>query len=243
MSEKIALVTGASRGIGQAIAKSLANEGYRVIGTATSEQGAHAITTTLKESQGVGIVLRLDDTDAMDDQLRMAFETMGHPSVLVNNAGINEDNLFIRMKAEQWQNVINVNLTGVFHLTQCCLKSMMKARHGRIISISSVVGVTGNAGQANYAAAKAGVIGMSKSLALEVASRGVTVNVVAPGFIETDMTAALSEELSSAIVSRIPMGRVGRCDDIASAVVYLASDQANYVTGTTLHVNGGFSMV
>jgi 3-oxoacyl-[acyl-carrier protein] reductase len=242
MNENIALVTGASRGIGHAIAQALAHSGYQVIGTATSEEGAQAISQTLKSSGGTGMVLRLDDLAQMEANLSSVFDSFGVPSVLVNNAGITEDNLFLRMKASQWDQVIAVNLTGIFHLTQYCLKPMIKSKHGRIISLSSVVGVTGNAGQANYAAAKAGVIGMSKSLAREVAKRGITVNVIAPGFIETDMTNVLSDEVSAAIVTKIPMGRVGSPEEVAGAVVYLASGQASYITGTTIHVNGGFHM-
>ena len=237
----IALVTGASRGIGQAIAQTMVNDGYRVLGTATSEAGAEQISQELGD-QGKGYRLDLADRDAIDAfivELKNDGET---PFVLINNAGITSDNLALRMKPEEWDGVIGTNLTGVFHLTQRLLRGMMKAKFGRIINVSSVVARMGNPGQANYAAAKAGLEGMSRALAAEIASRNITVNVVAPGFIETDMTRALSEAQAAAMLSRVPAGRLGQADEVAKLVAFLASDAAGYVTGETIHINGGLFM-
>lgn len=243
MSEsKVALVTGASRGIGRAIAETLAHVGYQVVGTATSEKGATGISEYLGE-QGKGVVLDVCNADMMTQVYKEISESAGAPAVLVNNAAITADNLFLRMKPEQWSKVIQTNLDSVYYMSKLAMRSMLKARWGRIISITSVVGVVGNPGQANYCAAKAGVIGFSKSLAQEVAAKGITVNTVAPGFIQTDMTGALTEDQQAAILSQIPMKAMGRPTDIAEAVRYLASDAACYVTGQTLHVNGGMAMI
>ncbi|HET7687531.1 MAG TPA: 3-oxoacyl-ACP reductase FabG [Candidatus Macondimonas sp.] len=246
MSEaRIALVTGASRGIGQAIAHELAARGMTVIGTATSTEGAARIEADLRAQGGSGFGHVLNVTDPASVQTLM--ETLkaqpGEPSVLVNNAGITRDNLLMRMKDAEWDDIIATNLTSVYRLSQACLRPMMKARWGRIISIASVVGVMGNAGQSNYAAAKAGIIGFSKSLAREVGSRGITVNVVAPGFIATDMTDALNEAQRIAILSQVALGRLGSAQEVAQAVAFLASDAAGYITGETLHVNGGLYMI
>lgn len=244
MSESltVALVTGASRGIGRAIAELLAGQGYRVAGTATTSSGAANISTYLGD-QGAGFVLDVCDADSVSATYQSIVETLGVPTVLVNNAAITQDNLFLRMKPEQWNAVIDTNLNSVYRLSKACLRGMLKQRSGRIISITSVVGVVGNPGQANYCAAKAGVIGFTKSLAQEVASKGITVNAVAPGFIQTDMTSALTEDQQTAILTQIPMKRMGQPHDIAAAVGYLASEQAGYVTGQTLHVNGGMAMI
>lgn len=246
MSEaRIALVTGASRGIGQAIARELAARGMIVIGTATSAEGAARIEADLRAQGGHGFGHMLNVTDPASVQALM--ETLkaqpGEPAVLVNNAGITRDNLLMRMKDAEWDDIIATNLTSVYRLSQACLRPMMKARWGRIISIASVVGVMGNAGQSNYAAAKAGIIGFSKSLAREVGSRGITVNVVAPGFIATDMTDALQEAQRTAILSQVALGRLGSAQEVAQAVAFLASDAAGYITGETLHVNGGLYMI
>ena len=242
LSGEIALVTGASRGIGAAIADLLAARGARVIGTATSESGAAAISERLAAHGGVGRVLDVakpGDGEALVEAIGKEF---GGPSILVNNAGITRDQLLMRMKDEDWQAVIDTNLGSVFRLSKAVMRGMMKARHGRIISIASVIGLTGNPGQANYAAAKAGIIAFSKSLAREVGSRGITVNVVAPGFIETDMTRALPEASKAAMLGQIALGSFGEANDIAEAVGFLASKAARYVTGETLHVNGGMYM-
>ncbi len=239
MSESIALVTGASRGIGRAIAERLADEGWRVAGTATTPDGAAAINERLAPNGGVGLVLNVADDDSVKEAMAQLKEKLGAPVLLVNNAAITRDNLMLRMKPEQWQEVINTNLTSAYRLARACLKGMMKARRGRIISISSVVSQLGNAGQCNYAAAKGGLEAFTRSLAREVGSRNITVNAVAPGFIETDMTRDLPEEQQTALVGQIPLGRLGQADDIANAVAFLASDKAAYITGTTLHVNGG----
>lgn len=241
---KVALVTGASRGIGQAIMITLGQMGATVIGTATTEQGAADISALLEQQhlKGYGMVLNVADPQAAADCVAALIKDVGAPAILVNNAGITRDNLLLRMRDEEWDAVIQTNLTGLFRLSKACLKGMLKAHWGRIISVSSVVGVTGNAGQANYAATKAGVIAFSKSLALEIASRGITVNVVAPGMIDTDMTRKLSTEQREALFKAIPMGTYGQPQDIANAVAFLASEQANYMTGQTLHVNGGMFM-
>jgi 3-oxoacyl-[acyl-carrier protein] reductase len=241
LAGETALVTGASRGIGKAIAHGLAAAGATVIGTATSESGAQGISDALG-SAGRGVVLNISDPDSISAALADIQSKEGAPSILVNNAGITRDNLLMRMKDEEWNDVISTNLSGVFHLSKGCLRGMMKAKKGRIISIASVIGVMGNAGQANYAAAKAGIIGFSKSLAREIGSRGITVNVVAPGFIDTDMTKGLPEDQRNAMQSQIPLGRLGEASDIAAAVLFLASAGGAYITGETLHVNGGMLM-
>ena len=241
---KVCLVTGASRGIGKAIAIKLGNEGFIIVGTATSEAGANAISAYLNEAgiDGRGEVLDVNDPDNVSDLFSQISESYGAPLVLVNNAGITRDNLLMRMKEDEWDDILNTNLKSVYRLSKAALRAMAKARFGRIINITSVVGVSGNPGQANYAAAKAGIIGFSKSLAQEIGSRGITVNSVAPGFIKTDMTDSLSDEQKSALVANIPAGRLGLPEDIADAVAYLASDNASYVNGVTLHVNGGMYM-
>ncbi len=235
---KLALVTGASRGIGRAIAAELAAQGAKVVGTATTGQGAQAIS-----DRGLtGKVLNVRDTAQCDELIAAVQKELGDIAILVNNAAVTRDNLALRMKDADWDEVMETNLKPVFRLSRAVMRGMMKARWGRIINITSVVGVSGNAGQANYAAAKAGVVGMSKSLARELGSRGITVNCVAPGFIDTDMTRALSEEQKSALLAQIPLGRLGRPEDVAAAVAYLASPAAGYITGTVLHVNGGMYM-
>ncbi|MBA0227324.1 3-oxoacyl-ACP reductase FabG [Stenotrophomonas maltophilia] len=239
---EIALVTGASRGIGAAIADQLAAQGATVIGTATTESGAAAIGERLAAHGGHGRALNVTDAAALDSVLDGIAKEFGPISILVNNAGITRDNLLMRMKDEDWASIIDTNLTSVFRTSKAVMRGMMKARKGRIINIASVVGVTGNAGQANYAAAKAGIIGFSKSLAKEIGSRGVTVNVVAPGFIDTDMTKALPEEARTALINDIALERLGSPEDIAHAVAFLASPAAGYITGETLHVNGGMYM-
>ncbi|WP_156550088.1 3-oxoacyl-ACP reductase FabG [Gallibacterium salpingitidis] len=241
MMSKIALVTGASRGIGKAIAEELVSKGFTVIGTATSENGANAISAYLGEN-GKGLVLNVTSLESINNVLEQIKQQFGDIDVLVNNAGITRDNLMMRMKEEDWDIILQTNLSSVFHLSKAVLRSMMKKRFGRIVSIGSVVGSMGNPGQANYCAAKAGIIGFSKALAKEVASRGVTVNVVAPGFIATDMTDALTEEQKAATLAQVPAGRLGDPKDIAKAVAFLASDDASYITGETLHVNGGMYM-
>lgn len=245
--DKLILVTGASRGIGKAIAQLFAkfNDAI-VIGTATTEQGADGITAELApyNKLNCGLVLDIAKRESILRLLAGIEEIYGKkgPDILINNAGVTKDNLILRMKDEEWDNVINTNLSGVFNLTKACIKSMIKNRWGRIINISSVIGVTGNAGQVNYAAAKAGLIGMSKSLVKEVSSRGITINVVAPGYIETDMTGYLTESQKKQLEENIPLGRVGSALDIANSVVFLASPMAEYITGQTLHVNGGMYM-
>ena len=245
LSQDIALVTGASRGIGRAIAEQLAKGGATVIGTATSEAGAQGITEWLGAGKykGRGIVLNVADAAASEAAMKDIEGKEGAVTVLVNNAGITRDNLLLRMKAEEWDEIMNTNLASVFRLSKAVLRGMMKARRGRIINIASVVGVMGNAGQTNYAAAKAGIIGFSKSLAREVGSRNITVNVVAPGFIATDMTAKLPAEQQQALATQVALGRLGSAEDIAHAVAFLASPQASYITGETLHVNGGMYMI
>ncbi|MNL91920.1 3-oxoacyl-[acyl-carrier-protein] reductase FabG [compost metagenome] len=239
---KVVLVTGASRGIGRAIAESFVARGAKVIGTATSESGAEAISSYLG-ANGKGFALNVVDAQSIDSVLASIRAEFGEIDILVNNAGITRDNLLMRMKDDEWQDILNTNLTSVFRLSKAVMRAMMKKRFGRIITIGSVVGTMGNAGQANYAAAKAGLIGFSKSLAREVASRGITVNVVAPGFIETDMTRALTDDQRAGILSSVPANRLGDAKEIASAVAFLASDEAGYITGETLHVNGGMYMI
>lgn len=241
---EVALVSGASRGIGRSIAEMLGQQGATVIGTATSEKGAEAITTYL-QAQGIngqGMVLDVADSASVTEVLKTVTKDFGTVTVLVNNAGITRDNLLMRMKDDEWDSIINTNLSSVYRMSKACLRGMMKAKKGRIISISSVVGATGNPGQANYAAAKAGLVGFSKSLAREIGSRGVTVNVVAPGFIDTDMTRELSEEQRAPMLQSIPLNRLGQPEEIAGAVLFLASPLGAYITGETLHVNGGMHM-
>ena len=242
LAGKVALVTGASRGIGRAIAIALAAESAKVIGTATSETGAKAIGDALAASDGAGRVLDVRDAGQCDALLASIAKEFGDIAILVNNAAVVRDNLGLRMKDEEWDEVINTNLRSVFRLSRGVLRGMMKARWGRIISITSVVGAAGNPGQMNYAAAKAGVVGMTKSLAREIGSRNITVNCVAPGFIDTDMTRALSDEQRTALLGQIPLARLGAPEDVASAVAFLASPAAGYITGTVLHVNGGMYM-
>jgi 3-oxoacyl-[acyl-carrier protein] reductase len=241
---QIALVTGASRGIGRAIAEVLGRRGATVIGTATSEQGAQAISEMLAAAgiKGAGKVLDVTDADSVASLIKDVTDNYGTPAILVNNAGITRDNLLMRMKDEEWDEVIETNLTSAFRMCRACLKGMMKARFGRIIMISSVIGATGNPGQANYAATKAGVIGFAKSLAREIGSRGITVNAVAPGFIDTDMTRAMPQEQRTALLGQIALGRLGDVTDIANTVAFLASSDAGYITGETIHVNGGMYM-
>ena len=239
---KIALVTGASRGIGKAIATQLAQQGATVIGTATSENGAQAISDYLSEFGGKGFALNVTDKESVDTTIKAINEAHGGIDILVNNAGITRDNLLMRMKDDEWQDIIDTNLTSIFTMSKAVLRGMMKKRFGRIVNIGSVVGSAGNAGQANYAAAKAGVIGFSKSMAREVASRGITINVVAPGFIDTDMTKALTDDQKEAIFKDIPANRLGEPDEIAATVAFLVSDGAAYITGETIHVNGGMYM-
>jgi len=241
---QIALVTGASRGIGQAVALELGKQGATVVGTATSQAGADNISDYLSQAgiKGAGLALNVKDPAQIEQVLQAIRAQFGEISILVNNAGITRDNLLMRMKEEEWDDIMDTNLKSVFRLSQAVLRAMMKARYGRIISIASVVGTMGNAGQTNYAAAKAAIIGFSKSLAREVGSRNITVNCVAPGFIDTDMTRALSEEQRNDLLGHIPLGRLGTVQDIAASVAFLASPQAGYVTGTTMHVNGGMYM-
>jgi 3-oxoacyl-[acyl-carrier protein] reductase len=242
--EKIVLITGATRGIGRAIALRLGSEGATIVGTATSEAGAKSITEYLREANiaGSGMVLNVTDPDSIEAVVAETESIYGAPSILVNNAGITRDNLLIRMKDDDWDDIISTNLTPIYKLSKRCLRAMTKARSGRIITITSVVGVMGNAGQTNYAAAKAGVIGFSKSLAREVGARGITVNAVAPGFIDTDMTSSLADEHKTVLLSQVPIKRLGTPEEIAGAVSYLASDDAAYITGETIHVNGGMYM-
>ncbi len=244
LKDQIALVTGASRGIGQTIALELGRQGAQVIGTATSAPGAEKISSVLKENNvtGRGVVLDVNNADSVAAVLAEMETNGGAPTVLVNNAGITRDNLLLRMTEDEWDAILDTNLKSVYRLSKVCLRPMMKARFGRIISISSVVGAMGNAGQANYAAAKAGLMGFTKALAREVGSRNITVNAVAPGFIDTDMTRELAEAQKEALIKQIPLGRLGQAQDVAHAVAFLASAQAGYITGATLHVNGGMYM-
>ncbi|HMC16236.1 MAG TPA: 3-oxoacyl-ACP reductase FabG [Albitalea sp.] len=240
---QVALVTGASRGIGRAIAAELAGHGLKVIGTATTDAGAHAISDALAAHPGCrGLCLNVNDAAGVDAAIDAIVKEHGGLQVLVNNAGITRDTLAMRMKDDDWDAVIETNLKAVFRTSRAVMRTMMKQRYGRIVNITSVVGASGNPGQANYAAAKAGVAGMTRALARELGSRGITVNCVAPGFIETDMTKALSEAQTSALMAQIPLGRLGHASDIAHAVAFLASPQAGYITGTELHVNGGMLM-
>ena len=241
MTKQLALVTGASRGIGRAIAERLAQDGFFVLGSATTENGAAAISAYLGEN-GRGLELDVSDASSIDTVMKAISDEFGTPHVLVNNAGITRDNLLMRMKDDEWDDIISTNLTSVFRMSKAVLRGMMKAKTGRIINISSVVGSTGNAGQANYAAAKAGMIGFTKSMAKEVGSRNITVNTVAPGFIDTDMTKELSDEIKNGLLASIPLARLGQATEIAHAVSFLASDGAAYITGETLHINGGLFM-
>lgn len=241
LKERVALVTGASRGLGQAIARTLADCGATVVGTATTESGAAAITTALGK-HGRGIVLDVARDDSVQAAIADILGNEGAPTIVVNNAGLTRDNLLMRMKDDEWNDVIATNLSGVFRISKAVLRGMMKAKQGRIINIASVIGVMGNAGQTNYGAAKAGIIGFSKSLAREVGSRNITVNVVAPGFIDTDMTRELPEAQRDALLMQVPLGRLGAAQDIADSVAFLASDAGGYITGETLHVNGGMLM-
>lgn len=241
MTKQIALVTGASRGIGRAIAERLAEDGFFVVGTATSDAGAGAISDYLGEN-GKGVKLDVSDATSIAEVVKAVSDEFGAPTVLVNNAGITRDNLLMRMKDDEWDDIINTNLTSVFRMSKAVLRGMMKAKTGRIINISSVVGFTGNAGQANYAAAKAGMVGFAKSMAKEVGSRNITVNTVAPGFIDTDMTRELSDDIKNVLLASIPLSRLGDAKEIAHTVAFLASAGAGYITGETLHVNGGMFM-
>lgn len=241
MSKRVALVTGASRGIGKAIAERLVEDGFFVVGTATSENGANAISDYLAEN-GKGLKLDVTSPEEIEAVVKHVSDEFGTPFVLVNNAGITRDTLLMRMKDDDWDAIINTNLSSIFRMSKAVLKGMVKARVGRIINISSVVGSTGNAGQANYAAAKAGIVGFSKSLAKEVGVRNITVNTVAPGFIDTDMTKSLTDDIKNSLLASIPVGRLGDAKEIAHAVSFLASEGAGYITGETLHVNGGMYM-
>ena len=242
MNRKRAFVTGASRGIGKAIAEKLADNGATVIGTATTDGGAENITGYLSASGGKGMCLNVTDIESVTSVINQIKEEFGAVSILVNNAGITRDTLLMMMKEEQWEDIIQTNLTSVYRLSKACLRTMMKARKGRIINIGSVVGSTGNPGQTNYSAAKAGLLGFTKSLAREIGSRNITVNSIAPGFIDTDMTKELKEEQREALVQQIPLSRLGNPEDIANAVAFLAGPDASYITGETLHVNGGMYM-
>lgn len=241
MVKQVALVTGASRGIGKAIAERLAKDGFFVVGTATSDTGAEAISAYLGEN-GKGFKLDVADANSIAEVIKTVTDELGSPTVLVNNAGITRDNLLMRMKDEEWDSIINTNLTSVFRMSKAVLRGMMKAKTGRIVNISSVVGATGNAGQANYAAAKAGMVGFTKSMAKEVGSRNITVNTVAPGFIDTDMTRELSDDIKNNLLSSIPLSRLGAPEEIAHTVSFLVSEGAGYITGETIHVNGGMYM-
>lgn len=244
-NSKIALVTGASRGIGATIALELAKNNIFVVGTATSDQGIKAIEENFKINQqnGIGLVLNVNNNESIENLIKYIEETHGNIDILINNVGVTKDILLMKMKDEDWDEVINTNLKSVFKLSRSVIRKMMKNRYGRIINISSVVGHTGNAGQTNYTAAKAGMSGFTKSLAQEVGSRGVTVNCVAPGFIDTDMTRSLPDDYKNQLLSKIPLARLGSPKDIANAVTFLASDNASYITGETLHINGGMLMV
>jgi 3-oxoacyl-[acyl-carrier protein] reductase len=241
---RTAVVTGASRGIGRSIAEALARQGAKVAGSATTAEGAERIDQTLKaiDRANCGFVLDVGDDASVEAFMQRVVDQCGAPTILVNNAGVTRDNLLLRMSADEWETVISTNLGSIFRMSKAALRGMVKARHGRIVNIGSVVGITGNPGQSNYAAAKAGLVGFSKSLAREVASRNITVNTIAPGFIESDMTRALTEQQVEALVDRIPSGTLGTAADVAAAVVFLASDAGRYITGETLNVNGGLNM-
>lgn len=242
LSKQVALVTGASRGIGREIAIALANEGAIVIGTATTQSGAKVISDYLAGNNGRGIVVNVTDSEGVLAAVKEIVANEGTPTVLVNNAGITRDNLLLRMKPEEWDDIIDTNLSAIYRTSKACLRGMMKAKQGRIINIGSVVGMMGNAGQSNYAAAKAGMIGFTRALAQEVGSRNITVNTIAPGFIETDMTRAMTEDQRQTLAEQIPLGRLGQPGDIAQAVVFLASQAGSYITGETLNINGGMYM-
>jgi 3-oxoacyl-[acyl-carrier protein] reductase len=244
LKNQIALVTGASRGIGQAIALELGKQGATLVGTATTENGAEGITRFLREAglEGAGRALNVNDAAQMESVIKAVQDEFGDITILINNAGITRDNLLLRMKDEEWDEVIETDLSSIFRLSRAVLRSMMKVRYGRIINISSVVGATGNIGQTNYAAAKAGIFGFTKSLAREVGSRNITVNCIAPGFIETDMTRSLTEKQQQYLLQQIPLGRLGRAEEVALAVAFLVSSAADYITGATLHLNGGMYM-
>ncbi len=244
LDREVVVISGASRGIGQAIANTLGGMGATVIGTATSDRGAEAITAYLQAAdiQGAGMLLNVNDSASIAALIEKINGKYGAPTILINNAGITRDNLLMRMKDDEWEEIISTNLSSVYRLSKAVLRGMMKARHGRIISIASVVGLTGNAGQTNYSAAKAGMVGFTKSLAREVGSRGITVNAVAPGFIDTDMTKSLADGQKEALQSQIPLGRMGQPEEIAAAVAFLASPGAAYISGETIHVNGGMYM-
>ena len=244
LTDQIALVTGASRGIGRAIAEAIGGAQATVIGTATSQGGADSITAALAEAgiKGTGMVLDVASPESISDCIKQVTDKYGSPDILVNNAGITRDTLLMMMKDEQWNDILDTNLSSVFRMSKAVIRPMMKKRSGRIINISSVVGATGNAGQTNYAASKAGLVGFGKSLAREIGSRNITVNTVAPGFIDTDMTRELPEEQRQALASQIPLGRLGSADEVAATVVFLASPAAAYITGETIHVNGGMFM-
>ena len=244
LTGEVALVTGASRGIGKTVAQHLGQLGAYVVGTATTSAGARTISSRLKEHghNGIGLVLDVTDVDAVEEIINTTQSDYGTVSILINNAGITRDNLLVRMSPKDWDIVLNTDLTSIYRMSRACLRAMMKARHGRIVNITSVVGSTGNAGQANYAAAKAGINGFTRALALEVGSRGITVNAVAPGFIATDMTEDLSDAQKATLLDRIPLGRLGTCEDIAEAVGFLVTPAGRYITGHTLHVNGGLYM-
>ncbi len=244
LENQIALVTGASRGIGKAIALELGKQGAVVIGTATSESGAEAISSYVSENniKGAGMALNVTSQESIDALMAQLTNDFGVPTILVNNAGITRDNLLMRMKGDEWDDIMETNLKSVFRMSKACLRGMMKAKQGRVINIASVVGETGNPGQTNYSAAKAGIFGFTKSMAREVASRGITVNAVAPGFIDTDMTKGLPEEQKEALMKQVPLGRLGKPEEIAAAVSFLASPGAAYITGFTVDVNGGMYM-
>ncbi len=242
LENKVALVTGASRGIGAAIAQTLAENGATVIGTATTDAGAAVIDERLTSLGGCGMLLNVSDKVSIETVIKSIGEQFGAPTILINNAGITKDNLLMRMKEDEWESVINTNLTSIYRLSKACMRGMMKARQGRIVNIGSVVGSTGNPGQANYAASKAGVLGLTKSLARELGSRNITVNTVAPGFIETDMTKVLPEDQRKALIEGVALGRLGQPQEIADTVLFLTSPSGGYITGETLHVNGGMYM-
>ncbi len=243
MTNQTAIVTGASRGIGRAIAQRLSSSGLTVVGTATTEIGARSITSSLSDyGLGIGMVLNVTDPDSISTLVETTTSEYGVPTILVNNAGITQDNLLMRMKDDEWDRIIDTNLKSVYRMSKACLRGMMKAKFGRIINVTSVVAATGNPGQTNYSAAKAGIIGFSKSLAREIGSRNITVNAIAPGFIDTDMTQSLPDEQKKALLAGIPLARLGEAEEVANVVAFLASSEASYITGETIHVNGGMYM-